>query len=213
MFEQFLTGSAFVLGTGHTLMGPDHYLPLASVAAVRRWTLARTLYLTALCCGVHLCLSVALVALGLRLHSEWTLLAQMEDLRGAAVGWFLLLCGVLCLAWVYRPAQLRRHGNPAPGGRIMFWMVFCALLLGPCEVLLPLALPPAIAGDAALAWQLVLIFGTATLLSMLVAVSLLSRLCRSVSASERLRRARPFAHALPGVVFMLCGCLVLLGGG
>jgi len=95
----------------------------------------------------------------------------------------------------------------------MPWMVFCALLLGPCEVLLPLVLPPALAGQVALACQLVLIFGIATLLSMLLAVGLLSRLCLSASTMGRLQRLHPVAHTLPGAVFILCGCLVLLGSG
>lgn len=170
--------------------------------------MARTLCLTVLLCAVHLSLSAAIVALGLHLRLEWTLLSQAETLRQTAVGWFLLLCGALCLAWSCKPVSA--HARQSAGGKITFWMVFCALLLGPCEVLLPLVAPAVAAGDTALAWQLVLLFSIATLLSMLVAVGLLSRLRLHTLSGAGWFRHRA-AHALSGAVFVLCGGLLLTG--
>ena len=57
--------AAASIGFVHTLMGPDHYLPFIVIAKARRWSLARTTWITLLCGLGHVGSSVLLGALGI----------------------------------------------------------------------------------------------------------------------------------------------------
>ena len=57
--------AAASIGFVHTLLGPDHYLPFIVIAKARKWSLAKTLWLT-LACGIgHVGSSVLVGVIGI----------------------------------------------------------------------------------------------------------------------------------------------------
>ena len=44
-----LAGTAALIGLGHTLAGPDHYLPFIVMGKARQWSLGKTMWITFLC--------------------------------------------------------------------------------------------------------------------------------------------------------------------
>jgi len=77
-----LTVTAASLGFFHTLLGPDHYLPFVVMARARRWSQARTAWITFLCGVGHIGSSVALGLAGIALGIAVTSLEGIETLRG-----------------------------------------------------------------------------------------------------------------------------------
>lgn len=104
--------TAASIGVGHTLLGPDHYLPFVALARSRAWTLKRTVAVTALCGVGHVAGSIALGSLGLALGWAVSGLVDFEALRGALAGWLLLGFGLAYTAWgVRRALRGRRHAH------------------------------------------------------------------------------------------------------
>jgi sulfite exporter TauE/SafE len=107
---ELLILTAASLGFVHTLLGPDHYLPFVAMGAARKWSMRRTLSVTALCGVGHVLGSVLLGAVGIMLgvavgHLEW-----IEGLRGDVAAWLLIGFGLAYLAWgVRRALRARPH--------------------------------------------------------------------------------------------------------
>jgi nickel/cobalt exporter len=59
-----LAATAAGLGFIHTAIGVDHYLPFVALGRARRWSLSRTLLVTALCGAGHVAGSLLLGAAG-----------------------------------------------------------------------------------------------------------------------------------------------------
>lgn len=101
-------GIAFV----HTLMGPDHYLPLVSMAAARRWSWHKLIAITLICGAGHLLGSVALGLFGIWAQSEIAGLVAIENWRGDIAAWLLFSFGLAYLAWGLRQARRNnRHSH------------------------------------------------------------------------------------------------------
>ena len=101
-------GIAFV----HTLMGPDHYLPLVSMAAARRWSWHKLIAITLICGAGHLLGSVALGLFGIWAQSEIAALVAIENWRGDIAAWLLFSFGLAYLAWGLRQAHRNnRHSH------------------------------------------------------------------------------------------------------
>jgi ABC-type nickel/cobalt efflux system permease component RcnA len=101
---ELLIFTAASIGFIHTLLGPDHYLPFVAMGAARRWTTARTLWITSLCGLGHVLGSVVIgfigIGIGVSLHRlEW-----FEGLRGDAAAWLLTGFGLAYLAWGLKKA-------------------------------------------------------------------------------------------------------------
>ncbi len=99
-----LLTTAAVLGTVHTVTGPDHYIPFIAMARVREWSTLRTVLIT-LACGVgHVGSSVVLGALGIGIGIAVSDLQLFEGMRGNLAGWLLLAFGLVYTAWGLRRA-------------------------------------------------------------------------------------------------------------
>ena len=59
-----LASTATLIGFGHTLCGPDHYLPFIVMSKARNWSLPKTMWITFLCGIGHVVGSIALGLLG-----------------------------------------------------------------------------------------------------------------------------------------------------
>jgi hypothetical protein len=186
-------------GVVHTLLGPDHYVPLLAVAAARGWSRARALAWTLVCGLVHCAAGAALAAVVLAATEAPAWLAGAEARRGDLAALLLLGTGVALLA-----GSLRRARRTAEPPRATPWLLGLVFLVGPCEWMVP-ALTAASAehgvGGAAAA---ALVFSAATLLTMTLAVQ------AGMAVAPRVRSALP-PRVLAGVAFAACGALMLLG--
>jgi hypothetical protein len=223
--------SAISLAVGHTAAGPDHYLPFLMIGRARRWSLARTLVVTAICGFGHVGSSLLLGGLGIALGMA----LGFEDLRGDAAAWGLIALGLAYALWGVRRARRHRHGiephshgahvhihhggegqhrhghhhiDAARAPNVTFWALFLVFVLGPCEPLIPLMAIPASAGNWGLVTAVSLAFSIATITTMLAITSALyagvSRL--PLGPLER------WSHALAGAVVAASGCAILFLG-
>ncbi len=229
--------SAATLGLVHTLIGPDHYVPFVAMAGARRWSLARTLGITAICGVGHVLGSVILGTLGLALGWAVGGLEWFEGVRGNVAAWLLLGFGLAYTAWGLRQAARRRphshwhshedgtvhehthvhqqdhaHVHEAQASRgqrrsVTPWVLFVIFVFGPCEALIPMLMVPAAAGSWWGVALVVTVFGTVTIATMLAAVAL-GYLGVSRLPLGRLER---YSHALAGLTLVACGLAIQLG--
>jgi sulfite exporter TauE/SafE len=100
--------TAVSIGSVHTLLGPDHYLPFVAMSAARNWTRRKTMLVTALCGVGHVAGSVVIglvgVAIGASIHHlEW-----LEGIRGDVAAWALIAFGLAYMAWGLKQAWRSR---------------------------------------------------------------------------------------------------------
>ena len=97
---------------GHTLAGPDHYVPFLAMSRVGGWSYARTMWIVALCGVGHVLSSVLLGGLGLLLGWAVGGLEWVEGMRGEVAGWLLVGFGLAYLAWgIRRSIRNRPHAH------------------------------------------------------------------------------------------------------
>jgi len=111
-----LAATAASIGLVHTLIGPDHYVPFIALAGARKWSLSKTLGVTAVCGVGHVLGSVVLGGLGILLGMALGGLEWFEGFRGEIAGWLLLGFGVAYMVWGLRQAYRNRphthwHGH------------------------------------------------------------------------------------------------------
>ncbi len=111
--QMTLAMTAVGIGVVHTLLGPDHYLPLIALARSRCWSGQRTMVIT-LSCGLgHVAGSVLLGVVGLSLGWALRDIAWWETARASVAGWLLLGFGLAYFAWGLRQGLRKRpHCHP-----------------------------------------------------------------------------------------------------
>jgi nickel/cobalt exporter len=217
--------SAATVGTIHTLLGPDHYLPFIVLSKARNWTWTRTLWITFVAGIGHIMGSVVLGVIGIAMGISLSRLEALEAGRGSIVAWMLMAFGVLYLAYglykyihrsahVHLPAFLRprsiRHKHlhldeeveeGKDAGRLTPWILFLIFVFGPCEVLIPMLIYPAAEHSGLGVFLVALVFGTATIGTMILVVYLGYR---GISLLRFKGREYLF-HILAGLVILLAG--------
>jgi sulfite exporter TauE/SafE len=229
-----LAVTAASIGVGHTLLGPDHYLPFVVLARARGWSKAKTVLITVLCGLGHVGSSIVLGMAGIALGVAVTRIEGIESARGDIAAWLLTAFGLVYMVWGLRRAVRRRaHSHPhahVDGERhdhlhdhecahlhphdqavaapaLTPWVLFTIFVFGPCEPLIPILMYPA-AAESAFGVALVAgVFGAATILTMLATVLLLS------FGLSRLptRGLERYSHALAGLAIFACGVAIHLG--
>jgi sulfite exporter TauE/SafE len=189
--------SAGTLGVIHTLLGPDHYLPFIVLSKARKWTRTRTLWITFISGVGHVTGSVILGMIGIAMGISLSRLEAIESSRGSLVGWMLIAFGMLYTSYgIYKyfkkgahkhlPAFLRprsiRHSDlhfhememeeEDKTGRLTPWILFLIFVFGPCEVLIPMLVYPAAKHSGLGVFLVALVFGIATVGTMLLVVML-----------------------------------------
>lgn len=222
---QILILTAASIAFTHALLGPDHYLVFTAMGKARNWTLGRTLRVT-LACGLgHVLSSVLIGLVGLLLGAQLASLVFIEGIRGNFAAWALLAFGLVYLAWglkqagrSHQHAHVHRHGDIVHTHEhdhrtdhahvhdtnkrgITPWILFIVFVLGPCEALIPLLMYPASQHDTWLVLTVAIVFGTVTLLTMMLGVTV------TMLGLERLRipGLRRYAHAIAGASIVVCG--------
>jgi sulfite exporter TauE/SafE len=226
--------TAALIGTLHTLAGPDHYLPFVFMARAGKWSRARALVVTLLCGIGHVLGSVLLGVAGIALGVAVARLEWIESARGDIATWALIGFGLAYAAWGLRQAHRGRahaHVHVHPDGemhvhqhshtgehahvheaaaaaqgaaRMTPWVLFTIFVLGPCEPLIPLLMVPAAAESLTSAALVTLVFAVCTLVTMVAAVWL------CLHGVERLRLGflERYTHALAGAALALCGIVI-----
>lgn len=220
-----LVVSAATLGVIHTLLGPDHYLPFIVLSKARSWSRTRTMWITFISGIGHVTGSVVLGLIGIGMGLSLNRLEAVEASRGNIVGWMLIAFGVLYTAYglykymkrgahVHLPAFLRpksiRHKDlhlseevkgEKDAGRITPWILFLIFVFGPCEVLIPMLVYPAAEHSGMGVFLVALVFGIATVSTMLMVVFLGYQ---GVSLL-RFKGKEHQIHLLAGLVILLAG--------
>ncbi len=96
--------AAASIGFGHTLMGPDHYLPFIVMSQSGKWSLRKTAIVTFLCGIGHVLSSVVLGLVGVALGIAVFKLESIEEFRGGIAGWCLIAFGLVYTVWGVRRA-------------------------------------------------------------------------------------------------------------
>jgi sulfite exporter TauE/SafE len=227
-----LVGSAALIGSIHTVIGPDHYLPFVAMSKARQWSHRKTLWITAICGVGHVMGSVVLGLVGIAAGITVRSLELFESQRGEIAAWLLIAFGIVYGAWGLRTAirnnphahhhvhhdgaehthshshhteHLHPHG--ADGRNITPWVLFTIFVFGPCEPLIPLLMYPAAALNTGAVVLVAGVFGLVTIVTM-VGLVYMSCLGLGFLSAERLGR---FSHALAGGTIFLCGLGIQLG--
>lgn len=227
--------TAASLGFAHTIVGPGHYLPFASLAKFGNWSYFRTMCAVFACGFAHVLSSLVIGAVGLALGAGVGALERVEGSRADIVKWAFLAFAVAYFAFGLRSALRGGAGSRRPeagggagessnscgaggrqatcgagakrGERATFWLLFAVFAFGPCEVLIPLVMYPAASFDWLGVLAVAVAFSAATLLTMLAAVSALYFGLRGVNAGGLER----WGNAITGLVFLACAVFMLLG--
>ncbi|MCX5833850.1 MAG: sulfite exporter TauE/SafE family protein [Deltaproteobacteria bacterium] len=227
-----LTVTAASLGFFHTLLGPDHYLPFVVMARARRWSKAKTAWITLLCGMGHIGSSVILGLAGIALGIAVTRIEGIEALRGDLAAWALIAFGLVYFVWGLRKAWRNRphehvhiHEDGMPhthkhihgtdhahvhdgNARITPWVLFTIFVLGPCEPLIPVLMYPAAKESLSGLLWVAGVFGGVTIATMM-GIVLVSMRGVSLIPMKGLER---YTHALAGGTICLCGIAIQFFG-
>jgi len=218
------------LGFIHTILGPDHYVPFVMMSWARKWSALKTMLVTVFCGIGHVASSVLIGLIGIGLGLAVGRLEITESFRGSIAAWLLIAFGLLYLVWGLRNAyrnqphshshnhglddthghtHLHRnehtHVHDKPGKtNITPWMLFVIFVFGPCEVLIPVLMYPAVEKSYWLLVAVTIVFSVVTIGTMLAAVLLL----RAGVRLFQFQRLARFTHAIAGGTILLCGLAI-----
>jgi len=226
-----LLAAACGVGVIHTLLGPDHYLPFIMLARARGWSRLKTVVVTGACGVGHIASSVVLGGLGIAFGLAVGHIESVESGRGPIAAWAMVAFGAAYALWGLRHALRRRAGieTHAHGGEVhihshgvgphghedrvigantTFWTLFIVFVLGPCEPLIPLFALPASQGRWDVAALTAVVFGIATLISMIGATLAGYEGLKLVSLGPLER----WSHVVAGCVIAAAGLSVIYLG-
>ncbi len=226
--------TAASIGSFHTLVGPDHYLPFIVISKARKWSLMKTTWITGLCGLGHILSSVVLGFIGIALGITVTKLEAVESFRGEIAAWILLAFGLVYFVWGLRRAIVNRphkhrhfhvdedaheHTHVHTDGHVHIhadegavnltpWVLFTIFVFGPCEPLIPILMYPAAKNSLVGVVLVSAVFGITTIGTML-AIVLLSSLGLIFLPLQKLER---YSHAIAGATIFLCGIAIKFFG-
>jgi sulfite exporter TauE/SafE len=220
-FDLFLlaTTAAFI-GTFHTLIGPDHYVPFIVISKAAKWSFSKTTVVTFIAGLGHVLSSVLLGFVGIALGIAVSRLEGVESTRGEIAAWGLIAFGLVYFVWGMRRAYKNKHGHhhhghghhldhgdydlrPNGSGKrnLTPWILFTIFIFGPCEPLIPLVMYPAATNNMFGVVIVTAIFGFCTIatMSLIVLTTYLGLARFEIKGAER------FGHAIAGASILVCG--------
>lgn len=226
----FLSATAASVALFHTVLGPDHYLPFIVMGRSRRWSCARTAFITGVCGVGHVLSSVALGLLGISIGLAVEQLAYFESVRDRWAAWALIAFGATYAVYgIVRAAKNRPHTHKHVHGSGSVhshehthheehahlhhesalaspvpWALFVIFVMGPCGPLIPLLMYPAANHSIAGVVIVASVFSIVTIGTML-GVVLVGTFGMSFAP---LKRAARYSHAIAGCVILACGLAV-----
>ena len=236
---KILMGTALFIGFFHTITGPDHYLPFIMMSKARRWSTAKTAWLTVVCGLGHVLSSIVLGFIGVTFGIALIKLEIIESFRGDLAAWLLMIFGFVYFVWgIWRAMKNKKHthvhmhedGNPHEhvhshhdahmhvheGKRnITPWVLFTIFIFGPCEPLIPILMYPAVRMPNAMTGQNIVWL---SLIVFLFAAATIGTMLAMVMISLRglsflpLKRIERYTHAVAGATILLCGVSIIFLG-
>ncbi len=229
-----LCWTAASIGLVHTALGPDHYLPFVMMGKVRKWSLAKTTWITFLCGIGHVMSSVVLGILGVYLGAEVMKLEALEAYRGTLAAWLLIGFGFAYFVWgIHRALKNKTHSHlhahdngivhdhphkhtadhahvhdKKVGRELTPWILFTIFVLGPCEPLIPLLMYPAAKSSITGMFLVVGVFAFATITTM-IAIVWFSSWGIGFAKLGKLER---FTHAIAGGTICFSGLAIMFLG-
>ena len=218
----------------HTLTGPDHYLPFIVISKAKKWSLAKTAWLTALCGIGHVGSSVIIGFIGIALGIAVGKLEFIEGVRGNIISWVFTAFGLTYLVWgiiqairnkphkhihfhgtgdlhVHEHTHHHEHLHIHENGEkqnLTPWVLFTIFVFGPCEPLIPLVMYPAAKNNYYDLILVTIIFSTVTIFTMLSLVLVASYGFKLFP----IKTMEKYNHALAGGTIFLCGMGMLFLG-
>ncbi|MBK8913104.1 MAG: hypothetical protein IPM64_00640 [Phycisphaerales bacterium] len=204
-----LLAMAAGLAVLHTAMGADHYLPFVAMGRAGRWSLGRTLRVTALCGAAHVLGAAVLGAIVLVAgQAAMDAVGWVNHERGHLAAWLLVAFGAAYGLWGLRRALRNRAqiaSNVAERRGWTAWVLFLVFVLGPCEPMIPLLA----AGAAKLSvLGAVVLGGVYSLLTVLTMVALVA-VGHVGLARIRTATIERFTPALAGAAVVGCGVAMM----
>ncbi len=223
-----LAFTAASIGFLHTALGPDHYLPFIAMAKAGKWSMKKTLWITAISGVGHVLGSVLLGFAGIAAGIALVNLEAVESVRGEIAAWLLISFGFIYFIWGIRKAaksKNHKHWHSHSDGsfhdhphthhnehthvhqkekKLTPWVLFVIFVFGPCEALIPLLMFPASKISAGGLVLIIFIFGVATILTMLAAVFVSLYGIGFI----RLGGLQKYSGALAGFIIMMSGIAV-----
>ena len=228
-----LAGTAALIGLGHTLAGPDHYLPFIVMGKARKWSLGKTMWITFLCGIGHVIGSIVLGLIGAGLGVALGRLELFEAWRGNLAAQLLIAFGFTYFVWgihraiknkphthahvhegdvvhTHKHTHSSEHAHPhnLKARNVTPWILFTIFVLGPCEPLIPLIMYPAAQHSFSGMLLVSGVFAITTIGTMLAVVLVSSWGLGFVKISHVER----FSHALAGAAVCISGLAIQLLG-
>ena len=209
-----IAGSAASVGFIHTILGPDHYLPLVAMAKTNGWSGPKTATYTAFCGFSHVLGTILVGSLVFLLGLAFFSIETVQGFRGNFAGWFLLLFGAIYFAWGTRWAIRRSRLNKVAKqmesqttsfSRCTPFALFIFFILGPCEPLIPLMSLGSGNSEILSSLLVVSAFCGTTILTMLFCVMFFYY---GISRFSLFMKFENYMHALTGLIIFLCGSAI-----
>jgi sulfite exporter TauE/SafE len=222
--------SAGSLGFVHTILGPDHYLPFIVLSKARKWSSRKTMWITLFSGVGHVMSSVIIGMIGIAMGISLSKLEAVESFRGDMVGWMLFAFGIIYTIYgLYKymksshhmhlprfmlPKKIRdlQHLPTEEQGRdntkITPWIIFLIFVFGPCEVLIPMLIFPAYENSTFGMFAVALVFGIATIATMMAAVWV----GHKGTSLIRFKKHERYWHLIAGVIILMSGSGILFFG-
>ncbi len=220
-----LSITAASLGFIHTILGVDHYIPFIAVSKSLNWSRSKTLLITAISGVGHVLSTVLIGLIGIAIGLSLTSFESIENVRGEIAGWLLLSFGFAYTIFGLIKSKKKhshshfhltsgefhhhehthddiehKHIHKTPS-KLTGWLLFLILVFGPCESLIPILMIPAAQHSTSGLIVVTLIFGLATVLTMLVMVYLGILGVNLI----KVKKAERHIHTLAGLSILICG--------
>jgi nickel/cobalt exporter len=218
--------SALSLGFIHTLLGPDHYLPFIVLSKARKWSRAKTLWITFFSGFGHIAGSVVLGITGVALGITVSRLESIEASRGDITAWLLIIFGLaytiygifnylkkghhMHLPKFLIPKSIRAYRHlptteieerKEDTTKLTPWILFLIFVFGPCEVLIPLLIYPAAEHNTFAVFAVATLFGITTIATMLIAVFL----GYTGTSLLKFKQGEKYMHLIAGIIILFMG--------
>lgn len=226
----YLLSTALFIGTVHTLIGVDHYLPFVVLSKANNWSIKKTSGIVFICGIGHVLSSVILGFVGLAISSSLSTLVGIEDIRGTLATYFIIAFGLGYTVYaLFNLYKNRSHKHLVNGHEIVHdhhdaqsvedhisnkkksnivWGLFILFVLGPCEPLIPILMYPASTLNVFALVSVTAVFAVSTISMMMVLTLLGLKGLNFV----KLKSIEKYGETLAGLAITVCGVLMITLG-